>query len=61
MPSQKYQRNELHLVLLCRSIDAISKEPGTAEPTTDFAALFCSMGRTASYQPFMPIADDPFE
>ena len=39
----------------------ISKEPGTTEPTTDFAALLHAMDRNASYQPFMPTADDPFQ
>ncbi|KAK9830602.1 hypothetical protein WJX81_003718 [Elliptochloris bilobata] len=44
-----------------RSIDVISKEPGSGQPTSDFAALLRGMDKNASYEPFMPIADDPFK
>lgn len=54
------QESQHSLAGLDRSVDAISKEPGTGEPTTDFAALYRDMSRNHSYEPAMPIADDPF-
>lgn len=56
----KAQESQHRLAGLDRSIDAISKDPGTGEPTTDFAALYRDMSRNHSYEPAMPIADDPF-
>ena len=40
--------NDTH-VGLCRSVDAVAKEPGDGMPTTDFEALFAGLSGNCKY------------
>lgn len=42
---------QLECFVSCRSIDAISKEPGDGKPTRDFAALFGGLQGDCKYGP----------
>lgn len=37
--------------LLSRSVDAIAKEPGDGQPTSDFASLFGNLKQNCKYGP----------